>query len=142
METSLNYEPTNSYKQSKLCNILFSNYLADYLKRNNNNVSVYSVSPGIVFTRLGRHIYEGMSTLKKLAYFLFYPVLWFLMRSSNEGAQTTIMCAVEPTFDNVSSSGFYRNCAKTELKPHATNEHDARRLWELSEKFVSEWLAE
>lgn len=79
-----NYEAVSSYKQSKLCNILFTNYLARLLKINDEiNVNVFSVSPGIVLTNLSRYFYQEFSFLKKIAYFVLYPVVWFLMKVIN-----------------------------------------------------------
>lgn len=79
------YQPNDGYKQSKLCNILFTNYLLKNLKKNSmSHVSVFSVSPGVVLTELGRHILNRNFITKALS-FIFYPLLWISMRSPKQG---------------------------------------------------------
>lgn len=55
------------------------------------------------------------------------------------GAQTTIYCAVEPSLSNKTGL-FYRDCKEQPLLPHATNEEEENRLWELSENLLDKWL--
>lgn len=141
MENVEQYTPIKGYKQSKLCNILFSNYLSKHLKeQGHSHVGVYSVSPGIVLTNLGRYAFKRFSSLKKTLCVLFYPVIWYFMRSPTQGATTTLYCCLSSQFDIECESGFYRDCKKTELFKHARNESDEKKLWVLSEKFVSKWL--
>ena len=79
-----NYEPVDAYKQSKLCNILFTNQLSSIINSEDNvTVSIFSVSPGVVLTNLGRYFVKQLGTVKKVAYFVFYPLIWFLMKVSN-----------------------------------------------------------
>jgi NAD(P)-dependent dehydrogenase (short-subunit alcohol dehydrogenase family) len=129
------YEPTQSYKQSKLCNILFTNYLQDSYP----NLVACSVSPGVVLTNLGQHIFRTSGLLVKLAYLIFYPLIWFAMKTPKQGAQTTIYCAVEN--DLKPKSGFYfRNMKQVNLKPNANSKQEADKLWNKSEELVKKWL--
>ena len=62
-----NYEPVDAYKQSKLCNILFTNQLSSIINSEDNvTVSIFSVSPGVVLTNLGRYFVKQFN--KRLAY--------------------------------------------------------------------------
>jgi len=128
---SKSFTPVSRYKQSKLCNILFSNYLSEHL-----SVSVYSVSPGIVRTNLGRHILQSFSWIKKLVVFALYPFFVLLTSSAQQGAQTVLFCVLNEELE----VGFYRNCEKTQLLEHARNKENETKLWLLSEKLVEEWL--
>lgn len=79
----MNYEAVDAYKQSKLCNILFTNQLSSNINTDDKvKVGVYSVSPGVVLTNLGRYFVKDFGTVKKVAYLVFYPLIWFLMKVS------------------------------------------------------------
>lgn len=79
------YDPTEAYKQSKLANILFTNQLKVYLESKSlDHVSVFSVSPGVVLTELGRHIMQK-SLLNRILSVIFYPLLWIFMKSPKQG---------------------------------------------------------
>ena len=133
-----NYNPLQSYQRSKLCNILFTEYLNEYLKSKNTNQSVdiraYSISPGIVFTNLGRHIKNY-----KLLSVLFYPILWFLLRRPKQGAETIVYCATSP--DLSQTPGYYfRDCKELKLEANANNHEQMEKLWNMSEELVKKWL--
>ncbi|KAK5644185.1 hypothetical protein RI129_008030 [Pyrocoelia pectoralis] len=51
------YIPSQAYAQSKLAQILFSNYLNTLMKDSNKRVGVYSVHPGVVDTDLFKEWY-------------------------------------------------------------------------------------
>lgn len=126
------YHPWRSYSQSKLANVLFTRELANRLKgteavtimlyENNNNkenkskhyltlrpvlsfvgsgVTTYSLHPGVIRTELGRHLWPTIPLWKRL----MYTPLMLLIKSPNEGAQTTIYCAVDESLQN--QSGLY-----------------------------------
>lgn len=132
-----NYRPNDMYKQSKLCLILFTNYLKDNFKQLGlKNLKVFSVSPGFVLTELGRH--KEKKFLFKLLKFIFYPLIWYLLKTPKQGAECSIYCCVKP--DLVEKDGFYfRNCEPTKLLVHASNKNDATNLWNLSENVLKEY---
>ena len=130
------------YKQSKLCNLLFTNQLQVPLMNENSNIrqiiDVYSVSPGVVLTNLGRNRINN-SRLAKTLFILFYPLWWFLLKRPKQGAETVIYCAIKPNLKP--TSGYYfRNCKQLKLKPHAYNLEETKKLWNLSEDSVQKWL--
>ena len=137
------YNPSEAYKQSKLCNILFSSNLVEFIKSNYNNnnkkINVFSVSPGIVLTNLGQHSIRNSSFLIKICYILFYPIIWFLMKTPNQGAQTQIYCAVEKNLEP-NQNKLFRNLEQIDLNENAKNKDDAVRLWKLSEEYVKKWI--
>lgn len=132
-----NYRPNQMYKQSKLCLILFTNYLKDYFKQLElTNIKAFSVSPGFVLTELGRHREKSLSI--KILKFIFYPLIWYLLRTPKQGAECSIYCCVKPNL--VEKDGFYfRNCEPNKLFDHACNKIDATNLWNLSENLLKEY---
>lgn len=140
MNLTQSYDPLKAYKQSKLCNILFTNELQNYLEENSiENIQVFSVSPGVVLTRLGRYFYLNKPWFYRIFAVLLYPILWFMFKSPIQGAECTIHCAIKP--DLTPTEGFYfRDCKEIQLKQNATNKTDAKRLFKLSESFVKNWL--
>lgn len=129
-----NYNPMNSYKQSKLANVLFTLELSKRFQ--NSNVKVVSVSPGIVLTSLGRYHIETYGYLSYLKLILMYPLIKYAFKTPKEGAQTTIFCSTEE-FDKIKSGKLYRNCKEIEVNSNGKNEEDARKLWDLSEELLN-----
>ena len=122
-----NFNATKGYQRSKLCNILLTNYLKDNVltKTSNENITAYSVSPGIVLTNLGRHLTSGV--LAKLGWFLFYPLIWLFMKTAKQGATTSIYCATQPNLVELEGH-YFRDCKQIALvSPHANNKEDSAR---------------
>ncbi|KAL2088657.1 hypothetical protein ACEWY4_015556 [Coilia grayii] len=91
------YDPLKSYRQSKLANVLFTRELSRRLS--GSGVTVYSLHPGVIRTELGRHLSDSLPPWRRL---LLAPLmlLWPLIKSPWEGAQTTIYCAVDHSLHN------------------------------------------
>lgn len=87
-----NYEPTRSYCQSKLANVLFTKELAKRLQ--GTGVTCYAVHPGVVQTELGRHLSQSTN---RLIHCLFELSGRYFFKTAEMGAQTTIYCATEPS---------------------------------------------
>ncbi|KAI5716867.1 hypothetical protein M8J76_013628 [Diaphorina citri] len=84
------YSALKVYQQSKLANVLFTKELAARLE--GKNVNVYAVHPGIVKTELGRYMddtyFPGARTLGRV-------LMWWWMKTPEQGAQTTLHCALD-----------------------------------------------
>ncbi|CAH2220041.1 dehydrogenase reductase SDR family member 13 [Pelobates cultripes] len=115
-----------SYCDSKLANILFARHLSYRLQ--DTGVTCYSVHPGVVLTNLGRSFPYWL----KVALF---PLAWLLLRTTTDGAQTSIYCAVQEGIEKY-SGGYFKNCTFTTVKPHARDDGVAKRLWEVSEELT------
>jgi len=126
-----NYTPIKAYTQSKLCNLLFTHQLAKHLK--GTNVTVNALHPGVIRTELGRNLSLSYGWMFKIVEFLFVPFYFWLFKSSKQGAQTTIYCAVSDTLSGVTGK-YFSDCKEKQLRPFATNDRDAQRLWDMSEK--------
>jgi hypothetical protein len=128
------YKPIDGYKQSKLAMILGFNGMSDHLKTTGREkIRIYLVSPGIVWTNLGRH------RLGKITAALAYPFLWLLLKSARQGCECTCYCALATDLEP--KNGFYfRNCKQIELTPNAKSQVDSKRMYELSINWLEKWL--
>lgn len=94
-------------------------------------VNVYSLHPGVITTELGRHLNKTY----------FFGVRWLLsfvrifFKTPEQGAQTTIYCAVDETTGKESGL-YYSDCRPVEPSKNAENVNDARTLWKVSLKMV------
>lgn len=120
------YDKSRAYSQSKLANVLFTRSLAKRLE--GTGVTAYSLHPGVVQTDLWRHLNGPQQALMK--------VVSPFTKSSTQGAQTSIYCAVEPSLEN-ESGGYYSDCAPAKCSAKAQNDDLAQRLWELSCQMLS-----
>ncbi|KAM9339518.1 retinol dehydrogenase 14b isoform 1-T1 [Symphorus nematophorus] len=120
------YDKAFCYSQSKLANLLFTFELARQLE--GTGVTVNALTPGIVRTRLGRHV-----QIPLLAKPLFYLASLVFFKSPLEGAQTPLYLACSPEVEGVSGKCF-ANCEEEELMAKATDEQAAKKLWDISRR--------
>ncbi|XP_018517179.1 retinol dehydrogenase 14b [Lates calcarifer] len=123
-----NYDKAFCYSQSKLANLLFTLELARQLE--GTGVTVNALTPGIVRTRLGRHV-----QIPLLAKPLFNLASMIFFKSPLEGAQTPLYLACSPEVEGVSGKCF-ANCKEEELMVKATDEEAAKKLWDISSRMV------
>uniref|UniRef100_A0A3P9MFU1 Retinol dehydrogenase 14b n=1 Tax=Oryzias latipes TaxID=8090 RepID=A0A3P9MFU1_ORYLA len=122
------YNKAFCYSQSKLANLLFTLELARQLE--DTGVTVNALTPGIVRTRLGRHV-----QIPLLAKPLFYLASLVFFKSPLEGAQTPLYLVCSPDVEGVSGKCF-ANCEEEKLMSKATDEQAAKRLWDMSRRMV------
>ncbi|XP_032643883.1 retinol dehydrogenase 11-like [Chelonoidis abingdonii] len=113
-----------SYTSTKLMNILFTNELARRLQ--GTGVTANSLNPGIVKTEIMRHF-------NWLIRLLFSIVSIFVM-SAEEGAASTIYCAVSEEVAGITGKYFDSNCRLALPSAAARDLGLARKLWEESER--------
>ncbi|XP_058262028.1 retinol dehydrogenase 13 isoform X2 [Hemibagrus wyckioides] len=123
------YNSLDSYRQSKLANVLFSRQLAQRMK--GTGVTSYSLHPGVIHTELGRHV---KSQYPLLSYVLTLFSL-LLLKTPWQGAQTSIYCAVTEGLEDKSGC-YFSDCAEKEPGPEAKDDELARRLWDESARLV------
>jgi NAD(P)-dependent dehydrogenase (short-subunit alcohol dehydrogenase family) len=116
------FSPFETYCNTKLMNILFTQELAERLR--DRGITVNAVHPGVVNTAFGaefKGIYRIMSGIIKP--FLLSP---------EKGARTTIFLATSDTVKGI--TGKYWSKQKIEEPDnYAINEYNRRLLWERSE---------
>ncbi|XP_038828941.1 retinol dehydrogenase 12-like [Salvelinus namaycush] len=91
------YDKKKAYSHIKLANVLFTRSLAKRLQ--GTAVTAYSLHPGVVQTDLWRHLNAPQAAIMKM----ISPFI----KTSVQGAQTTIYCAVDPELET-ESGGYYR----------------------------------
>lgn len=128
LNSEQSYNKAFCYSQSKLANLLFMLELSRRLE--GTGVTVNALTPGIIRTRLGRHV-----QIPLLAKPLFYLASLLFFKSPLEGAQTPLYLACSPEVEGVSGKCF-ANCEEEELKAKATDEQAAKRLWDVSMRMV------
>ncbi|MEO1654117.1 MAG: SDR family NAD(P)-dependent oxidoreductase [Bacteroidota bacterium] len=116
------YDRWYRYQQSKLGNIL----LAKQFPLAYPNMQACSIHPGVVRTKLGRHI----SLLTKLKY-LFRGLTGkgSVLVSPEVGASTQTLCATLPAQDLVNGA-YYANCQVAQEADSAKYMDDAKKLFD------------
>jgi short-subunit dehydrogenase len=82
------YHWFTAYSNSKLANIYFTLSLQQKLASQKKQITTYSLHPGAVATDLGRHSF--------ILNYLMSIAGYFFIKTSEEGAQTTLYCALQP----------------------------------------------
>ncbi|XP_048391800.1 retinol dehydrogenase 11 [Stegostoma tigrinum] len=115
------------YSNTKLMNVLFTNELSQQLKH--TGVTVNAVHPGVVMS-------EIMRNYNVLLRIIFNLIGIFFFKSSEEGAVSSIYCAVSREMDGVSGKYIDSDCFLTLPSPLAQDQALAKKLWEVSESFT------
>ena len=145
LNSTKDYNSWGAYAQSKLANILFTRSLATRLE--GTNVIANALHPGVIKTELGRHINvflvsnnQSSHAINLLFLFLMQraamtPLILFL-KTTWQGAQTSIYCAVSEEMEGVSGQ-FLADCKIVKsANPLALDDNLAERLWEVSSEMV------
>ena len=122
------YSAWTAYGQSKLANLLFAKQLAKRFVGTGKVTN--AVHPGIIETKLARHMGWGVALGYKLAGPLFF-------KSILQGAATSVWAAVHP--DAARLNGEYlADCNVAKPSHHALDDALAERLWTVSEEIRSQ----
>ncbi|KAM9774670.1 retinol dehydrogenase 12 [Syngnathus typhle] len=116
-----NYDTMKAYGQSKLANVLFARALGKKLE--GTGVSVFSLHPGVVQSDLWRHQHQCIQVAVK--------IFSVFTKTTVEGAQTTIYCAVQPGLES-QSGAYFSDCAPARCSRNGSNDDLAQKLWESS----------
>lgn len=125
-----NEHANNAYSQSKLANVLHANELAHRLE--GTGITASSLHPGAIMTDLPRHmqVEDKRAEMERLSKQMGLEII-----SLEEGAQTTLYCALEPKLDGVSGK-YFSDCAEKEPAEAAKSIDNQEKLREISEKLV------
>lgn len=121
------YQTLPAYSASKLANMLFTLELSRRLA--GTGVTANCLHPGVVATNM-------FSSLGGRAGKFFGVLLRPLLLSPAAGAKTSVYVASAPELANVSGR-FFERSREVSLDRHAQDAAAARRLWEISEEFVT-----
>jgi len=122
------YQRYLAYANSKLANLVFSNALNRRL--NGSGVTSNTVHPGVVKTEITRYMPGGEFTQWFLR--LASPLVWIVMKSPNEGAQTTMHVALCKECESVGGEYWVDCKTKHSSNKEATDIEVEQRLWSLT----------
>lgn len=137
---SESYSPTRAYAQSKLANLLFAQELDRRLRAANSAVKSVACHPGYSATRLQD---TGPASALNFVYKILNPLL---AQPAYNGAIPTVLAAAG---NEARSGGYYGPqrvgeargpVGDARIARTARDEHDALRLWEMSELLVGRKL--
>lgn len=135
MEKPGSYSSIYMYCQTKLANILFTKELARRLK--GTGVNTYALHPGAVITEFqSKPSEKGIPAIFIHLTNFSLKFLTFLWKNAEEGAQTTIYCAVAEVLEGQSGL-YYSDCAVKTPASLALNEEAAKKLWDVSVKMAA-----
>jgi WW domain-containing oxidoreductase len=122
------YSPWTAYGQSKLANLLFAKELARRFAGTQKTSN--ALHPGVILTNLGR----SMPSIARAALKIGAPLF---LKTAQQGAATQCYVATSEKVAGVSGA-YFADCNVAEPAPVAGNAELASRLWETSERIVSE----
>lgn len=117
------YDGVATYSQSKLCNIYFTNQLADKVAE--TGILVNTVHPGIVKTDL----FKNMNRTN-----------WEGVNPASEGARSAIFAAEDTTLVNQSKLYIYLENTDPNITAMAKDQALAEQVWDLSLGYIAKYL--
>lgn len=128
LKAEKNFDTGRIYYKSKLANLLFTRELARRLE--GTGVHCYCVHPGVVQTDLYRHLPLVLSLIYKC-------LMRHTLKTAEEGAQTSIYCAVSEEVKGQSGK-YYQECQEAEEHSSELSKDIgmAKKLWEVSERIT------
>ncbi|KAI0014746.1 WW domain-containing oxidoreductase [Xylariomycetidae sp. FL0641] len=138
------YNKWHAYGQSKTANMLFTLSLAEKLA--GRGLLAYSLHPGVIGTNLDNHLdwAEGGPSLQAVDRALGNREGWaeFTWKTPDEGAATHVYAAFAPALKD-HNGAYLKDCHVADpfvdtVKPWATSQVEATKLWKLSEKLVGQ----
>ncbi len=120
------YNGLQSYRQSKLANVLFTYELARRLE--GTGVTVNAVNPGLVATNFG---FNNLVFIPSRIIGLLVRPYSLVGTSAKRGAQTAIYLASSPDVEGITGKYFEKQQA-VRSSPVSYDEAAARQLWQVS----------
>ncbi|CAF3799360.1 unnamed protein product [Adineta steineri] len=128
------YWRLNAYSHSKLANILFTKELSRKLQ--NTNITANSLHPGCVQTEIARNILGGhYQIILNTFMLLLTPISYYLTKTPEQGAQTSIYLASDRRLNHVTGK-YFKDCKECSSSKTSLDQQAAKRLWKLSEEMT------
>ena len=139
----LNFDADKSYKNSKLCNILFAKELTRRLKKNSSKISVITWAPGLVIPKEDLGFFRYSKKFNLLGYILFANIAKNILGISEsvENAGSLLSnIAIDSNLDGIgyvhlsNKIVFFKKhkLLKSNVSVEANNTELALMLWNLS----------
>ncbi|CAM1305826.1 Uncharacterised protein g4183 [Pycnogonum litorale] len=123
------YDYGEAYCQSKLANVLFTRELNKRLK--GAGVSAFCLHPGVVETEIFRHLFDNKPYIKRI----LSLIAKIIVKTSEEGSQTSVYCAVEEGIEKYSGC-YFSDCKVKFASVEGRDDDAAEKLWKLSERMT------
>jgi len=138
-----NFNADKSYKNSKLCNILFARELRKRLRINKRKISVITWAPGLVFPNRGLGFFRYSSKFNKFGYLIFSTIankLLGISENVQDAGNLLYKIALDKNYNNIDYQhlsnqliSFRKHKLKaTDISEEASDPELATKLWELS----------
>ena len=124
------YTGFDTYKKSKLANVMFTYELAKRIE--GTGITANCLHPGFVSTNFGKNNSFLWRHFIRVA-------MWLTAISVKDGAKTSIHLACSDEVKDITGR-FFANCEVKKGSSKAKNEEHNQKLWELSEDFVKPFL--
>ena len=138
-----NFNADKSYKNSKLCNILFAKELRNRLRIKKRKISVITWAPGLVFPDKGLGFFRYSSKFNKIGYLIFSTIAGKLLgisESVQDAGNLLYKVAMDKNYNNIEYlhlsnqlvSFRKHQLSVSEVSEEANDPKLATKLWELS----------
>ena len=124
------YSGFDTYKKSKLANVMFTYELAKRIE--GTGITANCLHPGFVSTNFGKNNNFLWRNVIRVA-------MWLTAISVRDGAKTSIHLACSDEVKDITGR-FFANSQIKKGSSKAKNEEHNRKLWELSEEFVEKFV--
>ena len=124
------YSGFDTYKKSKLANVMFTYELAKRVK--DKGITANCLHPGFVSTNFGKNNNFLWRNFIRVA-------MWLTAINVKEGAKTSIHLVCSDEVKGVTGK-FFADCKIKKGSSKARSEENNKKLWDLSEEFVSEFV--
>ncbi len=124
------YSGFQAYSAAKISVNLFAYELAERLK--NQGITSNALHPGVVRTGF------GLNTHNVLFRGLMH-IFGFFLITPDKGAETTVYLASSPEVEGVTGK-YFNKCKAVPSAKNSDNKEDQKKLWELGEKLVKNYL--
>jgi len=124
------YTGFDTYKKSKLANVMFTYELAKRIE--GTGITANCLHPGFVSTNFGKNNSFLWRNFIRVA-------MWLIAINVKDGAKTSIHLACSDEVKDITGK-FFANCEVKKGSSKAKNEEHNQKLWELSEEFVKPFL--
>lgn len=124
------YSGFDTYKKSKLANVMFTYELAKRIEK--TGITANCLHPGFVATKFGNNnniLWRSVISFAKL----------LMAISVKDGAKTTVHLACSDEIADTNGR-FFADCKVKEGSSKAKNDEHNKKLWELSEEFIAPFI--
>jgi len=135
---------TTGFSTSKLALMVFGEAFQKHLDtfvrsdKQPNNTQVIMVDPGFSRTPGMRRWFSMGSLWGLLGYLIVWPLLWLVLKSPQQGAQTFLAAAMDAELGRKPGAIFLRECRAIQPKhKEIGNDGIAKELWALTEDHIT-----